>query len=1787
MVTIRNGCRLFVLACLVSCGVFAQPLFAQDFTATKSNDTAGAGSSGVAFTWSITVRNSGAAAGTFPTAGNILRDNLPSANITYGTPTVVTQSGVTGTIGCGIGSATLNCVAIGGVTFDPNGFITVEFSATPSSTGAFANPQAPGICRANADSTASETNANNNDCSDTVNVAPAASADLVAVKTNNVNGNTTNGDWTWSIQVSNSGSLDATFNAGQTILTDNLPNTDVAYGAPVIANQTDISGTGAISCSIVSFNLSCTASGGTVIFGSATGSFTVTVDAAATAGATFANPRNGGVCVADPNDNVAEDSEANNACADTVTVPASPDFSVTKTNDTAGAGNAGTPFNWFITVTNVGSVPANLLGLILTDNLPTPNVTYGTPTISSSSGVSGSAIDCQISPTSDLNCLALGTTIAAGGTFTVQVPTTPNTSGTLVNPRAGGECTVNPGNSAVAEVNSTNNSCSDTVNVAGATGPDVAVSKTNTVPGASATGPWNWLLNVSAGGTTDSTFSNGQTILVDNLPDTGLAYGAPTVGSVTGVTNAGNIDCNIVSSDLVCTANGADVTLASGSGSFVVTVPVTPTVAGAYANPRQGGVCAIDPNDNISEGDETNNSCADSVTVDPTPDFVITKSNDTAGVGALGVPFTWTLTATNVGDVAAVFSGFGVMILDSLPDSGLTYGTPQITDQGGISSGSFICNINPATILVCETAGATVDVNGFLTVEVTATPTAGGVFDNPRAGGSCQADGVNSIVELNEGNNGCSDTVTVSTDADVYVTKTDGVTTAIPGDTVTYTIVAGNFGPSSDPSVSLSDVFPAPLTNCTYTSVASGGASGNTAAGAGDLSETLNLPAGSSVSYDVTCDIPASATGTLFNTASVTGSLTDPDVGDNSATDNDTVLEPEADIEVTKTDGLTTVVPGESLVYTIVATNIGPSDDPAVSLNDTLPADLNCTFTSLAAGGASGNTAAGNGDLAETLAMPAGSSVTYTVACDIASSATGTLSNTAAATASVTDPVPGNNSATDDDTALAPEADVSITKTDGVTSAIPGQSLTYTIVAANAGPSDDPAVSLTDTLPADLGCTYTSVAAGGASGNTAAGAGDLSETLSMPAGSSVTYTLACDIASSATGTLSNTASVAASVTDPVPGNDTASDDDTVLEPEADVSVTKTDGVTSVIPGETLVYTIIATNNGPSDDPAVALADTLPAELTCTFTSVAAGGASGNTAAGSGDLAETLSMPAGSSVTYTVSCDVDSQAAGVTLSNTAAVTPSVTDPVPGNNSATDDDTMVIEQADISITKTDGVIEATPGDNLIYTIVVANAGPSPDPAVAVADTFPAGLDCSWTSVAAGGASGNTNSSGNLSDTLDMPAGSSVTYTVTCAIDPSATGTLSNTATATASIDDPDLTNNSATDDDTVLTPMADLSITKVANPDPAEVNAPLIYTVTVTNNGPSDAVAVEMVDTLDGSVESPVVNSSQGTCSIALPEVTCDLGTMAPGGEATITIEVNPGEAGSISNTAAVSSGTEDPTPANDTVAISTVITNADTTIRVTKDFSDDNPAEVEVVLACNTGLPLEQSAVIVDPDSAPGPGVFTEVDFVVGDFQSGEMNCEVHELVPAGYAPSYEASGDSDNSESVEGCAFIAIEGNHFNTCQIENKLQSVEVIVEKEWIDENPQFHYPEWVEVTLSCNAPIIGTCEGETDGICGYEGIQEQASAYIDPANPGEFHVLPHWDGSTVCSATEESQPGVIQDQDDCAMIALAPGVGGSCLLTNTRVYEGIPTLDRYGILLLTLLMLGVGMVGLRRLS
>ena len=176
-----------------------------------------------------------------------------------------------------------------------------------------------------------------------------------------------------------------------------------------------------------------------------------------------------------------------------------------------------------------------------------------------------------------------------------------------------------------------------------------------------------------------------------------------------------------------------------------------------------------------------------------------------------------------------------------------------------------------------------------------------------------------------------------------------------------------------------------------------------------------------------------------------------------------------------------------------------------------------------------------------------------------------------------------------------------------------------------------------------------------------------------------------------------------------------------------------------MPGTSISYTIVVTNAGPSAATNVVVADTFPATLTdVTWTSVRTTGVRGNNA-GSGTINDTIDfIPAGGTVTFTVTATIDPAATG-TLSNTATVSRGRRHQH-ANNSATDTTDPDV-QYDLSITKTDGQTTDVPGTTTTYTIVVTNAGPSAATNVVVADTFPATLTgVTWTSVGSAGVTGN---------------------------------------------------------------------------------------------------------------------------------------------------------------------------------------------------------------------------------------------------------------------------------------------------------------------------------------------------------------------------------------------------------------------------------------------------------------
>jgi uncharacterized repeat protein (TIGR01451 family) len=174
--------------------------------------------------------------------------------------------------------------------------------------------------------------------------------------------------------------------------------------------------------------------------------------------------------------------------------------------------------------------------------------------------------------------------------------------------------------------------------------------------------------------------------------------------------------------------------------------------------------------------------------------------------------------------------------------------------------------------------------------------------------------------------------------------------------------------------------------------------------------------------------------------------------------------------------------------------------------------------------------------------------------------------------------------------------------------------------------------------------------------------------------------------------------------------------------------------------------------------------------------------------------------------------------------------------------------------------------------------------------------------------------------------------VTITIQATLNASvADGTIvTNTASATSSTLDPDTSNNSGSASITAQN-RADLFVTKKANLTAVKATQNLVYTVTVKNLGPFRAAAVTLNDPVPASSTFVSMNSGGVSCTAPaagqVGTITCNLGNMANGASATVTITVKiSGSTNktSITNTAVASSPNFDPNPANNSATVTTQI-----------------------------------------------------------------------------------------------------------------------------------------------------------------------------------------------------------------------------------------------------------------------
>ena len=1203
--------------------------------------------------------------------------------------------------------------------------------------------------------------------------------------------------------------------------------------------------------------------------------YTVTATASASATGTISNA----VTV-----NAANDTNPNNNSAtdDIDILTPQNDVSVTKTDNRGGSSitpstgtvTPGNSITYTITVSNSG--PSTATNVSVSDLVPSGLTSF---VWTGSNGSSGTGAISDI-----ITSLAPGASVV----YTVTATVSPSATGTLAN-----TVTVTAAN----DTNTANNSATVTDNLTPQN--DVSVTKTDSKGGSSiisSTGSvvpgtiFTYTITVSNSGPSTAT----NVAVSDPFP-AGIASDIWTGSN--GSSGTGTL------TDTIASLSPGDSVI------YTVTAQVDPSATAQLVNT----VTVTAANDTNA----ANNTATDRDNLTPANDVAVTKVSNSGGSSILGVTgfvvagssFTYTITVSNSGPSTAT----NVIVNDPVP-TGLT---------SFVWSGNGHTNVSGAIIDIIATLAP--DASVVYTVTATVDPAATGQISNTVT--------VAAANDTNPGNNSATDTESVESQPAVTVSKVDdqggssitGSTgTVVPGSIFTYTITVSNGGASTATNVSVTDPVPTGLTSFVW----SGNGHSNVS---GAISDTITtLAPGASVVYTVTATTSPSATGQITNTVTTTES------GVESIASDTDILTPLNDVSVTKSDNMGgsssipstgTVVPGTGLIYTITVSNSGPSTATNVRVTDPVPTGLTSFVWT---GNGQSNV---SGAISDTIASLApGASVVYTVTATVSPSATGTLSNTVIVVAA-NDTNTANNSATDSDT-LTPQNDVSVTKTDNqggssitpsTGTVVPGTSFIYTIIVSNTGPSTATDVSVSDPVPSGLSSF---VWTGNGRINVSGAISDTIATLAP--GDSVVYTVTATVDPAATGTLSNTATVSAA-NDTNTANNSATVTDN-LTPQADLSMVKTNGTTTAVPGSNITYDITVTNNGPSTVTGATVSDVLPTGTT--FVS-ATNGATYNGGTNTVNFT-TGTLASNGTTSFQLTLAISSTLTG-TLSNTATVTPpaGVTDPIPGNNSSTATDPLM-PQADLQITKTDGNTTAVPGTSDTYTIVVTNAGPSFVTGASVMDTFPVIFTgVTWTATATGGATGFTASgSGNINDTVTMPVGSTITYLATGTISPSAIGSLINNATVEppADVTDPDLSNNSAGDADT-LTPQKDVSVTKTDNKGGSSITSStgtvvpgtsFTYTITVSNSGPSTATDVSVSDPVPSGLTSFVWSGNgQSNVSGAISDT---ITTLAPGASVvyTVTATVRPTATGTLSNTATVSDA-NDTNTANDSATVTDNLT----------------------------------------------------------------------------------------------------------------------------------------------------------------------------------------------------------------------------------------------------------------------
>ncbi|WP_264551163.1 PKD domain-containing protein [Flavobacterium sp. N2038] len=891
-------------------------------------------------------------------------------------------------------------------------------------------------------------------------------------------------------------------------------------------------------------------------------------------------------------------------------------------------------------------------------------------------------------------------------------------------------------------------------------------------------------------------------------------------------------------------------------------------------------IAIVNPTGDYTNIAEVTNS--DTPDPDSTPNNAVTTEDDYGTATTVPIPQSSDLSLTKKVNNATPLVGslvtFEIVVTNNGPQDNNGIQVTDILPSGYTFTGFTVSTGTYDTATGIWTVGNLVTGDAE-TLQIVAKVNPGGIYLNKAeitAANLPDPDSTPNNGATTEDDYAEATTVPVPESADLSLTKTVSNATPLVGSQVTFSIEVSNAGPQEANSVAVTDLIPSGYTYVSYSATT----------GTYDSSTGIwtigNIPITDSYTLQITAVV--NATGTYLNTAEVTASsLPDPDStpANGSTTEDDyaevatTPVPQSADLSLTKIVSNAAPLIGSQVTFSLEVSNTGPQDTNGVTVTDLLPSGY--TYVSYSATAGNYNPATGLWTIGTLLN---GSSHTLQLTATV--NPTGDYINTTEVTASnLPDPdsTPNNGVTTEDDYATATitpttqASDLSLTKTVNNATPLVGSQVTFEVIVTNNGPQNNTGVQVTDLLPS--GYTFNGFTISTGTYNPTTGIWTVGNLIN---GKSETLQITGTV--NLTGDYLNIAEVtAADLPDPdsTPNNGVTTEDDyatattTPITQAANLSLTKTVSNATPLIGSQVTFEVVITNSGPQNVTGAEVTDLLPSGYT--FSSYSATKGTYNKTTGKWNIGSLIN---GDSQTLQLTATVNSTG---NYTNIAEVTASsLPDPnsTPNNGVTTEDDyatattTPVPPMADLSLVK--GIIGGNNspifGATVTFEIIVTNSGPQDATGVTVLDILPSGYEYVVYSSTTGQYF-NTNGIWNIGT---IRTGASESLLIGAKV--KETGVYRNIAEVyTANEADPDSTpgNGLVPEDDVstlLLNPVpavADLSLEKkvVGNNLTPAVGSQISFTVTVTNDGPSNSTGATIKDILPSGYQYVFFNSTSGS------------------------------------------------------------------------------------------------------------------------------------------------------------------------------------------------------------------------------------------------------------------------------------------------------------------------------------